>query len=396
MKKCTAFSAITFLLLLVSSCNFASINIPSSSESPNLSSLASEPNTSIVTSSEVSSMATSTENSSDSQMPSSSSEVKESLVDTVLSYQSASTDYGNTNGNANNHGQVVYDRINHLHYFSVNNTLYSYHPVTKVTAIVFTAPGEGSLSDLCLTSTHMYYISSLNGHVNRYNFSTKTIEGISTNASYLLMRYSNNIYIDMAKMDAYQNPTRGLGIYKHSTQAFLSYFSSGITNVNLHGLRLIYNTNNGSTVQLMADTFNGKTDVKRYATLGITEIETMHIISESTDPSYHYWVVLKAKVGTETKLYVTNTGLETLTEIGSGSDISGINSDGSHVFFIQNGGLYTYTLADQTNRKIADVDVNTTRVYVVNHWLYFGNDTHASLSRIHPDNSAIETNFWIN
>ena len=47
-----------------------------------------------------------------------------------------------------------------------------------------------------------------------------------------------------------------------------------------------------------------------------------------------------------------------------------------------------------TLSMVMNVNSDIKNLFVINHWLYFGNETYSNLYRLHPDTNMIETDFW--
>jgi hypothetical protein len=296
--------------------------------------------------------------------------------------------YGNTNGNANNQGLVVYDTVNKLHYFALGPTVYSYNPATDQTTVLFTLSDGGYVRNLCLTSTHIYFVSTQNMWMMRYNFSTEEVSVINQLETHYISRYDDYIYVDVVDPDYYGSEVRGFKIYKHNTESFLTNFSSGVSNLNISGTKLLYLQDFGSRIQLMSSTFIGKTTEANFDDQGFNEIIEMHMIKDSYTDGRTYAFV--ANTTTESVLYLYNatTGLE---RILGGSNIHSLNSDNSNLYFIHAGAIYSYNLTNKETSKIIDVYSNSKYIFVINYWLYYSNSDLSALYRINPDTQEVES-----
>ena len=315
------------------------------------------------------------------------STTKASLKSVELSYLSSSSYYGNTNGNASNHGLVAYDKTNKLHYYAVGPHVYSYDPATNETSLLFSLTDGGHVRNLCLTETDIYFVSTQDLYMKKYNIETEIITSINETETYYLSRYNNYIFVNFTHST---NLVNGFGIYRHDNQAFLTNFSSGATLLNISGTKLLYSTNNGPTIELMADTFLGKTTVKSLSGNSIVEIDEMILIKEGYSSPYPRTFGLIASTSSETALYLYKTDTDVLESIATGDSISGLNTDGINLYFINGGELYRYVIETNTLEKMMNLFTDSKYLYVVNHWIYFSNATFSTLHRINPDTFEIE------
>ncbi|PKK99987.1 MAG: hypothetical protein CVV56_08530 [Tenericutes bacterium HGW-Tenericutes-1] len=310
-----------------------------------------------------------------------------SLKTVELSYLSSSSYYGNTNGNASNHGLVAYDKTNKLHYYAVGPHVYSYDPATNESSILFSLSDGGNVRNLCLTETDIYFVSTHDLYMKKYNIEAETITSINEAETYYLSRYNNYIYVNYTH-NVYE--VMGFGIYRHDNQAFLSNFSSGATLLNVSGTKLLYSTNNGPAIELMADTFMGKTTIKYLSGNSIVEINEMLLIKEGYSSPYPRTFGLIASTSSETALYLYTTDTDALITIATGNSLSGLNTDGVNLYFINGGELYRYIIETNTTEKMMNLLGDSKYLYVINHWIYFSNATFSTLHRINPDTHEIE------
>jgi len=306
-----------------------------------------------------------------------------SLKTTELSIHSIF--YGNTNGNAINNGLVVYDKTNHLHYYALGSVVYSYDPATDETEILFNSGDGGFIRNLCLSDTYLYYVSTANQWMMKYNLETQEIGTVYEGETYYISRYFHYVYMDMTKIDIYGTETRGMGIFDDDDQEFFTQFSGGVTNMNISGTMMFYNTNYGTTINVMASTFNGKTSLRSFSTEGFTQIQQLLLIRDGSIRE----LALIATTSSETALYIYNATDDTLEKIASGSGLHSLNFDGSNLYFINGGGLFSYNLETQELVKIVDVFGDSQYIFVINHWLYFSNTNLSVLFRIDPDTTEV-------
>ncbi|MDD4069082.1 MAG: hypothetical protein PHF05_01395 [Candidatus Izemoplasmatales bacterium] len=294
---------------------------------------------------------------------------------------------GNTNGNANNQGLLVYDKTNHLHYYALDSVVYAYNPEIEETNVLFTLNDGGSIRNLCLSETYLYFVSTNNLWMMKFNLETREISTVYEGETHYISRYAHYVYTDIIKIDIYDVATRGMGIFNDDDQVFFSYFNSGVTNLNISGTMLFYNTNYGVTINAMASTFNGKTTVKGFSSQGFIEMEELLLIRDNTVREFAFI----ASTTSETALYVYNSTDDILEKVvtGSNSSLHSLNADNKNLYFFNGGGLFRYSLETKELEKITDVFPDTKYLYVINYWLYFSNSDFSTLYRIDPDTKEL-------
>jgi len=219
----------------------------------------------------------------------------------------------------------------------------------------------------------------------KYNLETQEIGTVYEGETYYISRYFHYVYMDMTKIDIYGTETRGMGIFDDDDQEFFTQFSGGVTNMNISGTMMFYNTNYGTTINVMASTFNGKTSLRSFSTEGFTQIQQLLLIRDGSIRE----LALIATTSSETALYIYNATDDTLEKIASGSGLHSLNFDGSNLYFINGGGLFSYNLETQELVKIVDVFGDSQYIFVINHWLYFSNTNLSVLFRIDPDTTEV-------
>lgn len=396
MKKQTTLLTFLVVLIVLCSCGPAPTDNPSSSstegDSQSLDTSNSESglDTPSNTSGETSSTPPSTTNSD-----SSSGSVIETLTDDELSYLSTSPYYyGNTNGNAQNRGLAVYNQTAKLHYYAVGPSVYQYNPLNNVNSLLFTTSGTGSVGNLTLTTTDLYFVSTTDNYLQKYNFASQQRSVIFSNETNYVARSNNYIYANISKIE-YEQSVTGLSIYRHSQQSSLTNFAYDATNVNISGNRLIFTAANEPVIQLMSDTFSGKTTVKSLSGLGFTEVLALQLLSETNSTPANRVFALLLKNVSETALYIYKSETDTLTKLVASPNIHSLNSNGTHLYFINNDSLYAYDFASESVSLKMLLHSNARYLQIINHWLYISNADRSSLYRIHPDTNSKETNFWV-
>ena len=295
--------------------------------------------------------------------------------------------YGNTNGNSNNQGFVVYDTINKLHYYALGAMVYSYNPGNEETSLLFSLNDGGNVKNLCLTDTHLYFVSTKDYWIMRYDFSTKEITTISELETHMISRYDNYIYFDAVNPDYYGQEVRGIKIYKHNTETFLTDFGTGISSLNISGTKILYLQDFGTRIQLASSNFIGKTTEANFDDQEFEEIIEMHMIKDDYIDGRSYAFIANTSSITALYFYNANSGL---IQLASGNDIHSLNSDDSNLYFINSGAIYSYNLFTMNTFKICDVYTNSKYINVINYWIYFSDDNSANLYRIDPDTLEIE------
>lgn len=296
-----------------------------------------------------------------------------------------SSSYGNTNGNANNMGLVAYDSVNKLHYYAVGNNVYTYDQMWDNTTLLFSLNDGGYVRNMCLSEDYLYFISSLDQWMMKYDFETEEITTVSEAETYFISRYDTYVYVDMV------DPTysvRGMKVFSNNTQSFLSAFGSGIENLNISGTKIFYNQADGTNIQVAGSTFSGKTTEANLSENDFTEIKELHLIKDSYATGRTYALIASTEFETALYLYNANTGLEKLL---TSENVHSLNSDTNNLFYMNNGAIYIYNLESHETNKVVNVDVNSKYIYVVNRWIYYSNDTLSALYRIDPDTLEVET-----
>lgn len=305
-----------------------------------------------------------------------------SLKTEVLPIYSSS--YGNTNGNANNMGLVVYDSINKLHIYAVGNNVYTYNQITDETNLLFSLSSGGYVRNMCLSENYLYFVSSNDLWMLKYDFNTEEITTISEAETYFISRYSNYVYVDMID-PSYS--ARGMKVYYDDDQTFLSAFGSGIENLNISGTKIFYNQKEGTNIQVAGSTFSGKTTEVNLSEYEFTEIKELHLIKDSYTSGRTYAFIASNEFYTALYLYNANTGLEKLL---TSENVHSINSDTYNLFYMNGGAIYKYNLETHETTVVVSVDTSSRYIFVVNYWIYYSNDTLSSLYRVDPDTLEVE------
>jgi hypothetical protein len=289
--------------------------------------------------------------------------------------------YGNTNGNANNQGLVVYDKTNKLHYFSVGSNLYSFNPATEETEILFSLTSGGNIRNLSLSTNYLYFVSTNDMWTMKYDFATKEISTVYEGETYFINRYDIYVFLDIINQTY---STRGFALFYDDDQEFHTQYSFGATNVNISGTKIFYTTNDAGKIEVMSNNFSGKSTIVNFSDQGIEEINEMLLLKDSYTGEREFAFI--GLTATETNLYVynTNSGLSTIRNISSG-DIHSLNFDGSYLYYIVDGEFQRYDFANHQFSYLGDFIADGRYVFVINHWIYFSNETMTSLYRVDPD-----------
>jgi hypothetical protein len=296
-----------------------------------------------------------------------------------------SSSYGNTNGNANNMGLVAYDSVNNLHYYAVGNNVFTYDQMWDNTTLLFSLNDGGYVRNMCLSEDFLYFVSSNDLWMFKYNLTTEDITTVSEAETYFISRYDTYVYVDML------DPTysvRGMKVFSNNAQSFLSSFGSGIENLNISGTKIFYNQKDATNIQVAGSTFMGKTTDVNLSEYDFEEIVELHLIKDSYSTGRTYAFIASTEFETALYLYNANTGLEKLL---TSENIHSLNSDTNNLFYMNNGAIYRYNLESHETNKVVNVDVNSKYIYVVNRWIYYSNDTLSALYRIDPDTLEVET-----
>ena len=159
-----------------------------------------------------------------------------SLINETLPIHSSS--YGNTNGNLNNYGLVVYDRNLELHYYSSVNSVYSYSPSEDKTTLVFSLSTGGRATFLNLDDDLLFYIDSSNGYLVSYdtvNHIFTTISETENSYASITQGWVNFIHL----VEQYGSTYNALQRYDIEDKTFSSY-TNGIEFMNIYGTRVYY------------------------------------------------------------------------------------------------------------------------------------------------------------
>ena len=305
-----------------------------------------------------------------------------SLKTEVLPIYSSS--YGNTNGNANNMGLVVYDTVNKLHIYAVGANVYTFDPVLDETNLLFSLSGGGYVRNMCLSEEYLYFVSSNDLWMLKYNLTTEEITTVSEAETYFISRYDTYVYVDM--LDTTYS-VRGMKVFSNNNQTFLSSFGGGIENLNISGTKIFYNQKDGTNIQVAGSTFMGKTTEVNLSESEFTEIKEIHLIKDSYTTGRTYAFIATNDFYTALYLYNANTGLEKLL---TSEDVHSLNSDTYNLFYMNGGAIYKYNLETHETTVVVNVDSSSKYIYVINYWIYYSNDTLSSLYRVDPDTLEVE------
>lgn len=395
MKKSIVVAAGLVFSIILTGCNS-----PTSSNSVDATSTisVSSPPTSTPTTSANPTTSSESDSIVTSEVTSPSSEETTSIAPSVLkteelNFLSTSSLYGNTNGNATNKGKVVYDKATKLHYFALGTKVYSYNPASDEVATLFTLIENDQALNLTLTTSDLYFVARQTGYLMRYNFTSKLISTIYEGETTYVSRYQNYVYPIFSKLDLSENLVTGLGLYRHDTSSLYTNFSSGATNVNLAGTKIMFTTNNGPFIEVMSSTFTGKTSIKELSSQGFVEVIESLLIDEGYSSPYPRTFGLLARTSSETGVYIYSSATDTIDLVVKSPNINSLNTDGSNLYFINSRELYKYNLTSKELTKVMNLTATAHYLYVINHWLYFSDDTLTNLYRINPDTNNIETDF---
>jgi hypothetical protein len=297
--------------------------------------------------------------------------------------------YGNTNGNANNQGLAVYDVNDNLHYFALGPSVYSFNPGLERTELIFTLQSGGYVRNLCLSSDYLYFTDSTDGWMMKFNLSTSEITSVYEEETYYINRYDSNVFIDRLTVSEYSS-YRSMNRYDDEDQLFDYLSTSGISNINISGTKIFFVETGSVTLRIMADNFSGKSTIYNFSGDGFTEIYEMYLIKNSYDGTREFALIANDGVSTALYVYNTTTGLEKRHPSTSGN-LHSLNSDGINLYFIDNSALYAMSLTDYGIEKVMDLYANSKHLQVINHWIYFSNDTLTALYRINPETNEIES-----
>ena len=297
--------------------------------------------------------------------------------------------YGNTNGNANNQGLAVYDVNNSLHYFALGPSVYSFDPAMERTELIFTLQSGGSVRNLCLSSDYLYFTDSIDKWMLKFNLSTSEITSVYEEETYYINRYYSNVFIDRLYVTEYSS-YRAITRYDDEDQLFDSLNSTSISNINISGTKIFFVETGSVTIRIMADNFSGKSTIYNFSGDGLTEIYEMYLIKNSYDGTREFVLIASDGISNALYIYNTSTGLEKKHPSSSGN-LHSLNSDGNNLYFIDNSTLYAMSLTDYGIEKIMDLYANSKYLQIINHWIYFSNDTLTALYRINPETNEIES-----
>lgn len=310
----------------------------------------------------------------------------ENVKTAVVSFLSNSLSYGNTNGNANNYGLAVYDHTKALHYFAFRDQVYSFDPATSVKNLLFSTSDGSFVRHLSLAGKNLYYESSSTHYTYKYDLESYINTEIYNAETLSLYRYEDHVFIQSNK-DYYGTMTIGLADYNNKTQALTTKFLPGTNNINLSWGRIIYNAGTTPTVQLADQSYAGKTNLKYFEELGFTGLLTVNVIAEKNN---RYQFALLLVNSGETALYYYDANSDNLVKIHASADINSINSDGKHIYFLDNGILYVYDIETASLNQKFNAGTVVKYINVINNWLYLGQNDFATLTRLNPETGSLE------
>lgn len=310
-------------------------------------------------------------------------------------FHSNSYAYGTTNGNANNNGKVVFDRDNQKHYFSVANKVYTFDPQRNETHPLFSYVGEGHLQNLCLLDDDLYFVATATNFLYRYNLTDDVVHVVYEEETDKVYGYSRTVFANIKRPNYLGEMVFGLATYNHSKKETTTKFNLGTTLVNINGTKLFYNESYGLTLKLMADAFNGKTNIFSFPDNTFTEMRALQLFDVSIDASQVLRFAVLLEGGTSTGLYLYSTEDNSLVKISELPNIHSVNSDGEYIYFISEDNLYRYDVNLATLAEPVYLYQNAHHLFVINHWLYFSNSGLTELYRMDPVTKAVTTEFWL-
>lgn len=310
-------------------------------------------------------------------------------------FHSNSYAYGTTNGNANNNGKVVFDRDNQKHYFSVANKVYAFDPQSNETHPLFSYVGEGHLQNLCLLDDDLYFVATATNFLYRYSLADDVVQVVYEEETEKVYGYSRTVFANIKRPNYLGEMTFGLATYNHSKKETTTKFNLGTTLVNINGTKLFYNESYGLTLKLMADAFNGKTNIFSFPDDIFTEMTALQLFDVSIDALQVLRFAVLLEGGTSTGLYLYSTKDNSLLKISELPNIQSVNSDGEYIYFISEDNLYRYDVSSAMLEEPVYLYQNAHYLFVINHWLYFSNSGLTELYRMDPVTKAVTTEFWL-
>jgi uncharacterized repeat protein (TIGR02543 family) len=293
--------------------------------------------------------------------------------------------YGNTNGNINNMGYVVYDSVRDLHYFSRGSYIYAYDPETDETSNLLTMTSGGRATYLNLNDDVLYFIDSSNGYLISYDLTAKTFKTLSeTENIYLSTTQSWVSFLYNTVM--YEQDYVAFQRYLISSDSLSSIQGYGYEQMNISGTRVYYKPIDALSLYVMSYNGIGKSTVVNLATYDVTDI--FESLLYHVDYDYNPFYALILEKGSETALYLYNPtdGLVKIMDTTSGNTHS-LNYNGEYLYVINDGGLYEIDLETKTYELLHTV-ASDAKIQIINYWIYFGT---TELYRINPETHEIES-----
>lgn len=287
--------------------------------------------------------------------------------------------YGNTNGNLNNSGLVVYDGSAKLHYFSISSSVYAFNPETDVTTQLFTLSSGGRATYLNLNDGILYFIDSSNGYLLSYDLITETLTTrsetentyVSTTQSWVSFLYHTVMY----EQDyvAFQR-------YLISSDSLSSVQGYGYEQMNIFGTRVYYKPIDALTLNVMSYNGAGKSTIVNLATEDVTDI--FESLLYQVDYDYHAFYALILEKGSETALYLYDPidGLVKVMSATSGN-MHSLNYNGNYLYVINDGGVYQIDIETRTYELIHTLASPDAKINIINYWIYIGS---TDLIRMNP------------
>lgn len=294
--------------------------------------------------------------------------------------------YGNTNGNLNNKGLVVYDPEKELHYISYQSSVYAYNPLSEETEILFTLISSGRPTFLNLDKDILYFVDSQSGYLLAFDLIDKMLTTISeTENTYASRTQSRLIFTYPTLMGgkeylAYQR-------YEISKETLYSIEGNGFEHISLFGTRVYYKPVDAIGLSVMSYSGVGKTSVVSLVDLDVSK--QFESLLYHVDNDYVSYFALILEVGDNTGVFLYNSK-DGLIKIKDGMAHS-LNYDGESIYFIFSNSLYKIDLETNVSEIIYTLSSSDAYLNIINHWLYIGSYNSNTLYRINPVSKEVES-----
>jgi|GEM_PF-6726700 len=287
-----------------------------------------------------------------------------------------------TNGNINNEGYVISVLNERIHYVSSGSSVYRYDVDNQSFSSLFTLTGSGHAKYLSKMGSLLYYVNSSDLHLYVYDIETTNHSKVSDYEFIRLVPSDTRLFANYYSDQTYEgNPYPSWGFYDKNNEWFYTTNNHAMF-PNMYYSWVFFKDNLSLEIDIRATNGAGSTLVN-LADFNVTDVEELLILYR--DQNYASHLAMVAIKNNQKGIYVYRSGDHSFTEVISGPMISNINYAHGHIYYKDNNAYYRIdesTLNDP--EKVLDFLHPTQNVLIIDHYIYYHNDSDNTLIQVHP------------